>query len=154
CFEPAPEIFAKLEENRRSHHALRQATTTLSRVALTAPEHAGRDRAFYYFARIPTNSTYDLDDKRAEYEAYFFGKAQRIQAWLTFFVPIVGARLGRLVRALIERACSRHNRVHVWLADRATGLRVLTCATDSLERWVERHRVERIDLLKIDVEGA
>lgn len=154
CFEPAPEMFARLEDNRRSHAMLRKATTTLNRVALTSPEHAGRERAFYYFSRIPTNSTYDLADKRAEYEAYFFGKARRLQAWLTLFVPFVGALLGRLARALIERACSRDNRLHVWIADRATGLRVLTCETESLERWAKQRRVERIDLLKIDVEGA
>jgi FkbM family methyltransferase len=154
CFEPAPEVFARLEENRRSHPTLRSATTTLNRVALTSPEHAGHERPFYYFSRIPTNSTYDLADKRAEYEAYFFGKARRIEAWLALFVPLVGALLGRLVRAVIELACRRDNRLHVWIADHATGLRVMRCQTESLERWAAQRGVDRVDLLKIDVEGA
>ena len=47
-----------------------------------------------------------------------------------------------------------HSRLGVWLADRVTGLRVISCKTDSLEHWADAQGVTRIDLLKIDVEGA
>ena len=154
CFEPAPATFARLEQNRRAHPTLRSATTTLSRVALTSTELAGQARDFYYFARIPTNSTYDIGDKRAEYQAFFVGRARRVEAWLSRFVPLVGARVGRRVHAFVEDASSGDNRFGVWLADRVTGMRVLRCETDSIERWAARTGVERIDLLKIDVEGA
>jgi hypothetical protein len=152
CFEPAPAIFAALERTQRATAGLREAR--LHRVALTAPEHAGRPRAFYYFARIPTNSTYDLGDKLAEYEAYFRGKARRLEAWLALSLPWIGALLGAGARALVDAFCDRRNRVWAWLALRATGLVRTTCETDSLERWAARERITRIDLLKIDVEGA
>ena len=154
CIEPAPAMFAKLEENIATHPALRRATTTTSCLALTRPERAGEERPFYFFERIPTNGTYDLADKRAEYEAYFFGKAARLEAVLAATIPIVGALLGRIARHVIEVACRRQNRLGTWIADRATGLRVLTCKTESLERWADAMGVTDIDLLKIDVEGA
>jgi FkbM family methyltransferase len=154
CFEPAPITFVTLQQNVASHPELRQAKSTTSCLALTRPDVAGEERAFYYFERIPTNSTYDIDDKRAEYQAFFAGKAAQIDSVLSSRVPLVGSLLGLAVRRTIEAVCHRDNRFGVWLADRATGLRVISCQTQSLERWAEENGVDRIDLLKVDVEGA
>lgn len=153
CFEPAPPTFDVLRANVAAHPMLRRATSTTSCVALTRSEDAGRTRPFYHFARMPTNSTYDLDDKRAEHEAYFAALAARLEARLAR-VPLAGPPLGRLVRWTIESICRRGSPLGVWLSDRVSGLRVLTCETESLERWMEAHEVPRIDLLKVDVEGA
>lgn len=154
CFEPAPSTFDKLRANLAAHAALRGATVSTWPLALTCAEGAGKERAFYHFAHSPTNSTYDLDDKRAEHEAYFAGKARRIEAAAGALIPWIGAWLGWLLRVLIERATRRTNGLAVWIGDRSNGLRVVSCRTESLERWAEAQGIERIDLLKVDVEGA
>lgn len=154
CFEPAPVTFAALSANLARHPSLAKGESTASCMALTRAELAGEERPFYYFARMPTNSTYDLEGKRAEFQAYFVEQGRRIEASLRRWVPLLGGLLGRIVRAAIEWTCNRQNRFGVWLADKVTGLRVITCKTDSLERWAETSGVTRIDLLKVDVEGA
>jgi len=154
CFEPAPATFVELERTRDVHPWLSRARTTLHRVALTRSDLAGDVRPFYYFSRIPTNSTYDLADKHAEYAAYFLGKATVLGAWSAGRIPLVGRLIRALVLGLATLAFHRRNRLFVWVAERATGLEVLTCRTQSLELWAREHGVTHVDWLKIDVEGA
>ena len=153
CFEPAPDTFAALERNGQVHRWLRRARLRLARVALTSPAHAGRERPFYFFARIPTNSTYHLEDKHAEYVTYFHARAAEVARGLAR-IPALGRVLVRLVDAFVGRVVRADNSWFVGLADRASGLRVLPCRTESLERWARRAGVTRVDLLKVDVEGA
>jgi FkbM family methyltransferase len=153
CFEPAPVTFAALERNRRTHTWLARAGGTVNNVALTRPESAGQKRPFYYFSAIPTNSTYDLADKYAEYRAFFVGKATVI-ATRVEVVPLAGTWVGKAFVRTAEWIFRPENRFVTWLADRATGMSVLECETDSLESWAAKHDVTRIDLLKVDVEGA
>lgn len=154
CFEPAPSIYAELRANVAGHPELRRASTTTWCLALTRTDLAGRDRDFYLFTRAPTNSTYDLAQKRTEHEEYFAKKAARLEAGLARRAPIVGAALGRAVRRGTEAVFRRGSPLGTWLSDRYVGLRVLSCKTESLERWAHANGVARIDLLKIDVEGA
>jgi FkbM family methyltransferase len=153
CFEPAPSTYRTLEENLRADPALRRATTAWC-LALTRREDAGTERDFFHFSRIPTNSTYDLADKRAEYEAYFDGKARRAAALVTRRVPLLGTRLGHVLHRAVVWATRRENGLGVWFADLFTGLRVERCRTDSIEGWARANGVAQIDVLKIDVEGA
>lgn len=154
CFEPAPPTFAILERNLRTHPHLARARARAWPLALTRTEHAGRERDFYFFANAPTNSTYDLDDKHAEHEAYFAAQTRRASARLTRSVPRIGPRLGAALVWSSARVFRRDNRLMTWISDRASGVEAQRCRTDSIERWSASAGVTRIDLLKIDVEGA
>ena len=152
CFEPARATFAILERNLRAHEALGRARAWP--LALTRTEHAGRDRDFYFFANAPTNSTYDLDDKHAEHEAYFAAQMQRVADRLSRSIPYVGARLGSSLARSGARLFRRDHRLMTWISDRASGVEVQRCRTDSIECWAASAGVMHVDLLKIDVEGA
>ena len=153
CFEPAAPTVEILQENFREHPLLRGTRHTLHCAALTRPDEAGAERDFYFFKRFPTDSTYDIVGKRLEFERFFAGHAARIEREMSV-VPVVGRLLGGGARAVIERLSSPESRSGVWLTDRLTGLATMRCWTDSLDAWAHASHVPRIDLMKIDVEGA
>ncbi|MBN8611941.1 MAG: FkbM family methyltransferase [Deltaproteobacteria bacterium] len=154
CFEPAPPTFAILERNLRTQPHLARARARAWPLALTRTEHAGRERDFYFFANAPTNSTYDLDDKHAEHEAYFAAQLERAADRLRRASPRLGARLGTSLARNGARLFRRDHRLMTWISDRASGVEVQRCRTDSIERWAASAGVTHVDLLKIDVEGA
>jgi FkbM family methyltransferase len=154
CFEPASASFEKLVSSFARHSALRGSSHALHPVALSTRELEGVERSFYYFDRFPTDSTYDIESKKREFEAFFAKRARALETALAGRVPWLGAVLGRVLRAAIERLCRSDNRLGVWLAWRATGMRETRCLLDSVERIARRRGIDRIDLLKIDVEGA
>lgn len=154
CFEPAAPTYATLAQNLRVHADLRRARARAWPVALGRTEDAGRERDFFHFAHAPTNSTYDLDAKRAEHEEYFAAQARRAADRLRRSLPRGGPVLGSLLVRAAARAFRRDNRLAVWISDRREGLQVLRCRTDAIERWAVAAGVSRIDLVKIDVEGA
>lgn len=153
CFEPAAPTFAVLQQNFREHPLLRRVRHTLHCAALTRPGEAGAERDFYFFKRFPTDSTYDIVGKRLEFERFFAGHAARLEREMSS-VPLVGRVLGGGARAVIERLSSPESRSGVWLTDRFTGLSTMRCWTDTLDGWARAHDPPRIDLLKVDVEGA
>lgn len=154
CFEPAPATCALLRANLERDPAVQRSLARTWQLALTRTEDAGRARAFYHFSGAPTNSTYDLEDKHVEHEAYFAAQSRRLADRIERASPRVGAVLAPLVVGGAARLFSRNNRLMVWASDRASGVEVLECQTDAIERWAPRAGVTRIDVLKIDVEGA
>jgi FkbM family methyltransferase len=154
CFEAAVPTFEVLASNFRDNAVLRRTRHTLNLVALTRPEDAGPARSFYFFRRLPTDSTYDIAGKRLEFQAFFHGHAVRIERGLGRFVPVAGRPAGKLARAVIEHLSSPKSRTGVWLTDTLSGLEVRPCPTAALGDWLRERRVPRVDLVKIDVEGA
>jgi len=153
CFEPAGPSYSRLERCFSEHEALKSSRHELHAVALTRPELDGTQMPFYYFKRFPTDSTYDIEHKKTEFRAFFLKKAREIDAVLSK-VPLVGRLMGRAVKAVIGYVCHPENRFGVWLAWKVSGMRVLECKLASLESIVLARGIERIDLLKVDVEGA
>jgi FkbM family methyltransferase len=151
CFEPAWPSFARLGSAFESDPALRGTRHELHALALTRRELHGTTRPFYYFRRLPTDSTYDLPRKLLEFEAFFAKKAREIEAAIARWSL---AWLGGGVRWLMERVFRVDNRFMVWVALRATGMHEMQCRLASLESVVAERDIGRIDLLKIDVEGA
>ena len=154
CFEPAQATYTILARNLHALEALRRARAHAWPLALTRAEHAGRERDFYFFANAPTNSTYDLDDKHAEHEAYFAAQLERVADRLRRASPRLGERLGSSLVRSGARLFRRDHRLMTWISDRASGVEVQRCRTDSIERWAASAGVTHVDLLKIDVEGA
>ncbi len=154
CFEAAVPTFEVLTRNFEEHAVLRASRHALHLVALTRPADAGTDRLFYFFKRFPTDSTYDIVGKRREFQRFFHGHAVRIERSVRRWLPLVGALVGGLVRRLIEHLSNPASPFGVWLTDRVTGLRVMSCRTDTVEGWLSGQELPAIDLVKIDVEGA
>ncbi len=153
CFEAAAPIFAQLERHFREHAILRATRHELHAVALCSPEQHGQVRPFYYFRRFPTDSTYDLDRKLVAFREYFRRVARDIELGVSERRwPIrVPARTVAHTLAYLSRDESR---LGVWLAMRVTGMRELRCDLASLDRVLAARNITRVDLLKIDVEGA
>jgi FkbM family methyltransferase len=161
AFEPSPETFDALTVNFARSALLRGTRHQLFRLGLSSDEHAGRTLAFYDFARYPTNSTFHLSAKRREFEIYFEDRGRRIKARIERVVP---GRLGRAAARMAEHAMTTLPRGAPawWLMRQVMGLREHEVRVDTLANVLERTgaddvdpygRVERIDLLKIDVEG-
>jgi FkbM family methyltransferase len=129
CFEPSPETYRALEANFAREPLLRKARHSLHCLGLTSPEHAGQERAFYNFRRDPRNSTFDLSAKRREFEIFFEDRGSRLRR------SLVGA-LGAW-----------------WASRQIMGFEEITAHLETLERVLVEEKVERVDLLKIDVEG-
>lgn len=153
CFEPAGPTYTKLARTFEQHDALGRTRHELHAVALTRSDLDGTELPFYYFKRFPTDSTYDIEHKLTEFRAFFIKKAAQIDGVVSK-VPLVGRPCGRTVRAVLGHLCRPDSDLGVWLAWQVTGLQVLKCKLASLEQVVASRGIDRIDLLKIDVEGA
>jgi len=153
CFEAAAPIFTHLERHFAEHAILRATRHELHAVALCAPEQHGQVRPFYYFRRFPTDSTYDLDHKLGGFRAYFRRAATDLQertssrAW-----PARAAAFA--VAGTLRHLTRDESRLGVWLTKRVTDMRELRCELASLEHVLAERGITRVDLLKIDVEGA
>ncbi len=147
CFEPVPQLFRALERNLRENRWLARGEHRAFDVALTAPEEAGSPCEFYYFHRLPRDSTMSLERKRTEFEQFF---------------AVQGARARQRVRWLgrgatgVERAIRAlpRGRVGRWLTDRVTGLERIQVNRGTLASTLSLENLAGIDLLKIDVEGS
>lgn len=153
CFEPGPPVFEKLAKNFREHALLHRTRHLLHQIALTSPELDGTERTFYFFKRFPTDSTLDIEFKKREFQRFFEKKGRGIEdALSTLGRP--GRALGGAIRGGIHWLCSPDNRLGVWLAWQGTGMRQVPCHLVSLERFLATSGIDRVDLLKVDVEGA
>lgn len=147
CFEPVPSLFDALTRNLRENDWLAGGTHRTFNVALSTPEDAGVPCEFYYFRRFPRDSTMDLGQKRREFEAFFAAqgaRAGRAMAWA-----------GPLAKG-IERvaACLPRGPLGQWMSDQVTGLERLQVQATTLSLALRDSILPRIDLLKVDVEGA
>lgn len=152
CFEPAPALFSALSENARVNPWLKKARHELHNLALAAPEDAGKTASLYYFERLPTDSTMDMEQKRREFRQFFEHKAKVFRTRVERRVPgRVGRAIGRAATTGMDLWLA--SRAQVWVADKVTGVQHVECKQDAMSRVVARHKIRRIDLLKVDVEG-
>lgn len=148
CFEPVPAIFGALSANTRRNPRLCSANTTLYEAAVVADERV-RDAELSFFRRLPTDSTCDLESKQRDFELFFARGGEDLRRRLE---PVIGATLARQAgcvwAAVPTRTLTR------WLMDRAIGHERLRCSTTTMSTVIQAQEVQRIDLLKVDVEGA
>jgi FkbM family methyltransferase len=148
CFEPVPAIFGALSANTRKNPRLSGASTRLYEVAVVAEEGAP-EAELSFFRRLPTDSTCDLESKQRDFELYFARQGEELRRRLE---PALGAALaGRAERIWAAVPTGSFTR---WLMDRAIGHERMRCPTTTLSTVVQDREVPRIDLLKVDVEGA
>lgn len=152
CFEPIPEIYRALRTNFERHPILRRTRHRLFNCGLTANEER-RAVQFYYFKNIPCDSTYDIEAKRRDFEDAFETFARRTCNQIERALPgPMGRFLGRAARVVV--ADLPKGPIGRYLSDRVTGMETVECPLSTLASIVEEEAVPRIDLLKIDVEGA
>lgn len=153
CFEPEPSLFGKLEHHFRTQDRLRRSRHELFPLALSSEDQAGKTLDFYFFKRLPTDSTLNLDSKLREFEIFFDAQAARLQAALAL-VPGVGVKVGKLARHTVQKYCRADNKLAVKIALKAAGMQRKKAKLDTLANVVATRGVDKINLLKIDVEGA
>jgi FkbM family methyltransferase len=152
AFEPSPDTFEALEANFEANAVLRRTVHRLFRLGLSSSEGAGESVTFYDFSRYPTNSTFQLAEKRREYEMFFEDLGRRTGARIrTALAGEAGHLLGETVAHAV--AALSAGRAGWWVARRVMGIREHVVRLDTLPHVLERERIDRIDLLKIDVEG-
>lgn len=148
CFEPVPPIFSALSANASRNDWLGEARTHLfARAVVADSDPAHTDLAF--FRRFPTDSTCDIQEKRRDFDMFF---AQKGTAFRAALAPRVGqtvaAAVGHLVTTMPKGGLGRA------VSDLVTGHVRMRAPTTTLSKVVQEKQVTRIDLLKIDVEGA
>lgn len=152
CFEPIPQVYEALEKNLRTSPLLSDSQVQLFPVGLTAlgePAHA----EFHYFKRLPCDTTQHLDEKRGEFAAFFSAKGESAGRSVERTVPgsvgrVAGSAIARAVASIPRGAMSQY------VFERAIGRTKLRCPLETVEAVATREGVKRIDLLKVDVEGA
>jgi FkbM family methyltransferase len=147
CFEPVPRLFRALEKNLRENRWLAPGAHRAFEVALTAPEEAGTLCEFYHFRRFPRDSTMDLERKRIEFEQFFAAQGARAgqaMSWLGGGARLIERAVGGLPRGRVGR----------WMSDRVAGLERIQVARRTLAQVLSGESLNRVDLLKVDVEGA
>ena len=147
CFEPVPTLFAALECNLRENPWLAPGSHRAFNVALGTAEDAGAPCELYYFRRFPRDSTMDLEGKRREFEAFFAAQGARVGKQVSWLGP--GAKVVERTISILPRGP-----VGRWLSDRVTGLVRLQVPQKTLSGVLDEAPLPRIDLLKVDVEGA
>ncbi|HSC87912.1 MAG TPA: FkbM family methyltransferase, partial [Polyangiaceae bacterium] len=152
CFEPIPQVYEALERNFHTNPLLADSASHLYPVGLTAlgaPDHA----EFHYFKRLPCDTTQHIGEKRGEFEAFFDAKAKSVSGLMRRGLP---GGLGHTLSGLVERAVSSVPRGTVTRRafEALIGTTRLRCPLKTVDEVAQRERVERIDLLKVDVEGA
>jgi FkbM family methyltransferase len=152
CFEPSPETHRALRVNLATNRLLRQTRHSLYAVGLSSAASSGEELTFYNFRRFPTNSSFDLAGKRREFEIFFEDRGHRIRNVVEGALP--GA-LGRCIGVPLEWMVSLlpKGALGWWASKQIMGLEEVKVRVETLDAVVRRERIERIDLLKIDVEG-
>lgn len=148
CFEPAPISFAALEQNAIENEHLARAKPRLYNVALSSIEDAGKSTELHYFSKFPADSTLDMDQKRADLGRFFANQGARVGAKIE---RVLGRSAGSIARRAI--AWAPHGPIGTWGVDAFMGKKRVLVEQDSIARVIAREKIERVDLLKIDVEG-
>jgi FkbM family methyltransferase len=151
CFEPSQELCGALRANFEQQPLLARTRHSIHGSGLTSLENAESRLPFFYFRRFPTNSTFDLPSKRRELEIFFEDRGRRLRESVEHAIAAIGSFFGRIIQA-ITSAVPR-GAIGWWLTKRIMGLESSSVRLDALGRVLSREGVERVDLLKIDVEG-
>jgi nonribosomal peptide synthetase DhbF len=133
AFEPIPEIFAVLAANAKEHGEGRLVPLNVG--VSSAPGEA----RFTYYPRSPALSTSDpgvWDEQPGEFTEAVIGQTRAAAAVVWY---------ARLVPSFLAGFVARHLRG----ASREVQAKLVT-----LSEVIDRHAIERVDLLKIDCEGA
>ena len=147
CFEPVPPLFRALERNLKENSWLALGHHRAFEVALTAPDEGGTHCEFCHFRRFPRDSTMNLARKRMEFEQFFAARGAsvgRAVSWLGGGARLIERAIGDLPKGRVGR----------WMSDRVSGLERIQVARNTLAKILSGDNLERIDLLKVDVEGA
>ncbi|HEY8429196.1 MAG TPA: FkbM family methyltransferase [Sandaracinaceae bacterium] len=152
CFEPIGAIHDALAANFAEHPAMKRTRHRLFRCGLTK-EGGPEQIQFYYFRNNPCDSTYDIEAKRRDFEDAFatFGGWTKSRIERALPGPLgrwLGSAAGAVIADLPKGPVGR------WMSDRVTGMEKVVCELSTLTKIIEQERVPKIDLLKIDVEGA
>lgn len=152
CFEPIPPVFQALERNLTESPMLGAVKKRLFQVGLTSFD-GPTEAVFHYFKRLPCDTTQHIDEKREEFAAFFRAKGQRVETKLGGTLP---GGLGRTLGAWASTSVSRlaDSVVSGAVFDRLVGTTQLHCPLTTIDDIVKKEGVSRIDLLKVDVEGA
>jgi len=149
CFEPIPPVYDALARNVSQDPRLGKAH--LHQVGLTSME-GPKTAKFHYFKRLPCDTTLHLDEKMDEFRAYFRAKAERLEQWLHWLPGWLARLAGKVARGVLVGIVQ--NPVSRFVFERVLGRTELDCPLTSIEAVVQARGIERIDLLKVDVEGA
>jgi FkbM family methyltransferase len=147
CVEPCPDTCEALRTNFVDLPILAMTQYAIHAVGLTSPDRAGQELSFYNFRHYPMNSTFDLAAKLREVEIFFEDRGQRAYNRLRTTLPTMGRAIRALVSSLPKGRAGR------WLSRRIMGVEEVKARLETLDDVVTRAGIERIDLLKIDVEG-
>jgi hypothetical protein len=147
CIEPIPVLYEALRRNMEERQLLPERGR-LYQVGLTrtgGPEEA----KFLFFKRLPCDSTCHIDEKWGQFERFFQVHGEKVRASSTRWVgaPVAGF-LARSVSRLPTGPVGR------WVFDRVTGATEVQCRLVTLDSLLAAAEVDRVGLLKIDVEGA
>lgn len=151
CFEPIPPVYEALERNLSENPLLAAAKKHLYRVGVTSLDGPLRG-TFHYFKWMPCDTTQHIEEKRDEFAAYFGAKGRLFDEQLRRVPLGIGDAIGGLTRRSVTTLTT--NPLAIALFDRVIGLTKLDCPLASIESVVVAEQVEKIDLLKVDVEGA
>ena len=144
CFEPSPDTFRSLRLNFETNPSLRQTRHAIHAVGISSSEHAGKEISFYSLRRFPTNSTFDLAQKRREFEIFFEDRGRRLRKRLG---PL-SAPLAYVISSLPKGPLGW------WVSQKVMGLEQVKVRVETLDEMITRQKIARVDLLKVDVEGA
>jgi FkbM family methyltransferase len=136
AFEPMPRTFEALRRNRNRYFP--QATLLNCGLAATR----GR-LAFRHYSKASGWSTARPDERvvRASLLTYFQRlRAERAGGVLGMLAVVVSLLPARLLRLLVDRALGAQ--------------RDLLCEVRTISDVIAEHRIDRVDLLKVDVEGG
>jgi FkbM family methyltransferase len=133
AFEPIPATFHFLEENARQHGLFERGVLVAKNAGLGALD-GPKKMTFTHFPALPGNTTLHRREKLAELEQFERASIAAIEgepATRAFLAEIVGAQFAEARRSID-----------------------VECAMTSIAECVREHAIEKIDLLKIDTEGA
>ena len=137
CFEPIPEIYEVLQLNAAHHNHL---DCTLHNIGLSSADGSAQ---FTYFPRTSVASTMQQDTS-AEFcrhsRRFILHEMQARGGMLRLAATVVPEWCWYPVTEIVRRYFQHAQHV--------------TCRLQSLSSFIDIHSVDRIDLLKIDTEGA
>jgi FkbM family methyltransferase len=148
AFEPIPALYRALEKNLGEAHLLNGSGSKLFQLGVSRNEN-DNDAEFFYFRNFPSDSTRYIDDKRKEFQKFFQTKADGWRRAKPTLIPgAVADVLADVFARLPEGPVGR------WVSDRVTGLEKHRCRMTTLSRVITDENLEKIDAIKVDVEGA
>lgn len=151
AFEPMPNFYSALQRNISENHFLQTAQMRSFQAGVVGPEHRAEE-VFTYFERLPTDSTRALSEKTLEFTQFFENAGRDVQEKLSK-IPGIGRIAKRLPVDRFYKNIPTHFATR-WLFDRAIGQKNFNCPVMSLDEALAGEEVDRVAMLKVDVEGS